>query len=174
MSGKTTLAQILAQMYRTAGIHTLVLDPFRDPKWNAEQSQRCWITRKADEFLAAVKNPQSQHCALFADEGSESVGHYAGPMLWLATQSRHHGHKAHFISQAPQMLDPGIRSQCSQAFIFRVNERAMKILADEFCQPAITKAGELQKGEFLYVARFGTPARGRVDFAKRRLIFAKG
>lgn len=176
MSGKTTLAQILAGQYRDAHISTIVLDPFKDPKWGnpcepTEDHAGHFITGNAQIYMGVVKNPETRQCALFADEGSESVGHYAGPMRWLATMARHWGHKSHFITQQPQTIDPVIRSQCSQAFIFRVNERAMKILADEYCQPEILKAGQLEKGQFIYVARFGAPRRGRVDFVKRQIIF---
>lgn len=176
MSGKTTLAQILAHEYRANDICTIVLDPFKDPKWgnpcdSTPEHAGHMITSNSQLFLATAKAPGTIQCALFADEGSESVGHYAGPMRWLATMARHWGHKSHFITQAPQTLDPVIRAQCSQAFIFRVNQSAMKILADEYCQPEILKAGELEKGEFIYVARFGKPRRGRVDFARRKIVF---
>ncbi len=176
MSGKTTLAQILAGDYRSHAISTVVLDPFKDPKWGnvcepSPEHAGHFITADSAQYLAIVKSPECTRCALFMDESGESVGHYAGAMRWPATMGRHHGHKSHFITQAPQQLDPVIRAQCSQAFIFRINQSAMKILADEYCQPEILKAGELEKGEFIYIARFGRPQRGRVDFASRRLTF---
>lgn len=169
MSGKTTLAKILAKHYRDNGVSTYVLDPFRDPGWGSPSEQHR-ITSDPEEFLACIRNPESRQLALFMDEGGETVGHYAGAMRWPATMGRHHGHKSHFITQAPQQLDPVIRAQCSQAFIFRVNQSAMKILADEYCQPEILKAGELAKGEFIYVGRFAAPRRARVDWASMSIV----
>jgi len=176
MSGKTTLAQILAHQYRQSGISTIVLDPMKDPKWGnacepTPEHAGHHITSDSAQFLATIKDPETTSCALFMDESGESVGHYAGAMRWPATMGRHWGHKSHFITQAPQQLDPVIRGQCSQCFIFRINNSAMKILSDEYCQPEIMKAGELAKGEFLYIARFGAPRRGRVDFASRSIRF---
>ncbi len=167
MSGKTTLGKILAAKYREEGIKNLVLDPFNDPGWQAD-----WGTTSPDEFIATARSPETRECALHLDESGMTVGRFNPAMEWCATQSRHHGHKAHFYTQAPQQLSPIIRGQCSQAFIFSIGEDAAKLLAREFplLKAHVDSIQRLQKGEFFYVGRFNAAIRAEVDFDTGRIV----
>ncbi len=167
MSGKTSMGIILSRKYRAEGIKNLVLDPFSNPAWASD-----WSTREPEEFLRAVKSPDARQCALHIDEGGMTVGRYNAPMEWCATASRHHGHKAHFYTQAPQQLSTIIRGQCSQAFVFCLGEDSAKVMVKEFpmLKPYMDEMQRLAKGEFIYVGRFAAPIRARIDFAKMAIV----
>lgn len=145
-TGKTTLAFKIAGDYRKQSTDVIVLDPDMRKDWNAS-----FITDDPDKFLAVCKLNQS--AALFIDESGQTIGRYAGPMQWVATNSRKWGHRAYFISQRATQLDPLMRTQCSNLFLFKQSVKDSKILADEFVCPQLIHACNLKKGE--YIAKIG-------------------
>lgn len=155
-SGKTTLAKKLARQYRKHDIAVCVLDPLHDPEWAAT-----FQTADRDEFLATVK--KSRGCALFIDESGEMVGRYDDEMFWLATRSRHYGHRSHFITQRAAQLSPTVRHQCTRLFLFRVGVKDAKTLAEEFSNAELDAAGTLQQFEFFAIDRFGKAERLRLE-----------
>ncbi len=150
MSGKTTLAKLLIPIYQRNNIKTVVLDPLQDPTWNAD-----FQTDDNDTFLQTMY--QSRSCALFVDESGSAIGRYSGSMAVVATQSRHLGHKAHFITQRPSQLDKTIRDQCSTLFLFCVSKKDAITLADEFGYDEILRACKFRQGECLKITRFQKP-----------------
>lgn len=149
-SGKTTLAKALVKRYQLKGTPSIVLDPMRDPNWNAE-----FQTHDTQEFLRVMYD--SERCALFVDESGKSIGKYAQEMAVVTTESRHFGHKAHLISQRAQQIDKNVRDQCSELYIFRVGHDDAKILAAEFGYPELRNASALKRGEFYKLDRFNPP-----------------
>lgn len=145
-SGKTTLAKRLAANYRNNGVGVIVLDPLHD-KWDCD-----YQTSDKNVFLTTVQ--QNQACAVFIDEGGESVGQYDTEMHWLATRARHYGHATHFISQRGQQLAKTVRDQCSNLFLFNCSSSDAKLLANEWNKPELINANSLQRGEFYRVGRF--------------------
>ena len=141
-TGKTTLAFTLARKYKARGTAIFVLDPDMRKDWNAD-----YLTDDPEKFLQVCKLNQS--AALFIDESGQTIGRYAGPMQWVATNSRKWGHKAHFISQRATQLDVLMRTQCSNLFLFKQSVNDSKILAAEFVCPELMQACNLKKGEFL-------------------------
>lgn len=141
-TGKTTLAFKLAAKYKAKGTPVIVLDPDMRKEWNAD-----YITDDPEKFLAVCKANES--AALFIDESGQTIGRYAGPMQWVATNSRKWGHKAHFISQRATQLDVLMRTQCSNIFLFKQSVKDSKILADEFVCPKLVHSCNLKKGEYL-------------------------
>lgn len=151
-SGKSTLARALCSSYRAGRI---VCDPLAHPDWTAD---RMFTT--GPPFLECCQ--AARNCALFIDEAPHMIGRFDHEMHWLATQSRHRGHWAHFISQRPQQLPPVIREQCPILFCFRVSAKAAELLAVEYAQPELEQAPELGQGEFLQVRRWGGVERKRL------------
>lgn len=141
--------------YKKKGIKTAVLDPLCDPDFQAD-----FQTDNPDEFLDVMYS--SRQCALFVDESGDAIGRYAGPMAKLATQSRHFGHKAHFLTQRSVLLDRTIRDQCSTLFIFRVGKRDADTLAEEFGYDELRQVNDLGRGEFYKVTRFSPPEKHRL------------
>lgn len=149
-SGKTTLAKLLVKRYKLANRPSIVLDPMRDPNWQAE-----FQTHDTAEFLKTMY--ESEGCALFVDESGKSIGKYGHEMSVVTTESRHFGHKAILISQRAQQIDKNVRDQCSELYIFRVGHDDAKTLAAEFGYPELKRASELKRGEFYKLDRFNPP-----------------
>ena len=146
-SGKTTLAKQLAAQYKKAGINVLVLDPLKDPSWNAD-----YQTNNPDEFLKVFWD--SRRCAVFIDEAGESAGRYDKAMERTATKGRHWGHNVHYISQRGTMINTTIRGQCTNMFLFSTGLKDAKIHAEEWGHEELKNANKLKKGEFFHCDRF--------------------
>lgn len=151
-SGKTTLAKKLVQRFKQNGIYSLVLDPLHDPEWDAY-----YQTADNEDFLKHMYEYRT--CALFVDESGAAIGRYAKEMSVVATQSRHFGHRAHFITQRAAQLDRTVRDQCTELWLFRVGHNDAKILAEEFGYQELRNADQLQKGECFKVSRFAPPVK---------------
>lgn len=154
-SGKTTLARDLAAEYRAAGTAVLVLDPLRDPRWQAD-----YITSDPVEYMRVVW--ASRSCMLFVDEAGEAVGKYDVAMQALATRARHWGHSTHFVTQRGAQLSPTVRHQCRYLFMFCSGVRDGQVMAEEFNQPLLESCNSLRQGEYFFTSRFGELQRKRV------------
>ena len=141
---------MILQAYKRKGVRSIVLDPLYDPAWYAD-----FQTDDREEFLNAMYHSRS--CALFVDESGSSVGRYSGPMAVTATQSRHLGHRAHFITQRPSQLDKTIRDQCGTLFLFCVSKKDAETLADEFGYDEIMRSCKFRQGECVRIERFKPP-----------------
>lgn len=136
-----------AQEYKTRGYDVLVLDPLKNPDWPSEL-----VFTDPNAFLNEVKNWRK--CAIFVDEAGETIGKFAGEMMWLATRGRHYGHVCHFIAQRAKMVDVNVRSNCSVLNMFKQSVDDSKLLASEFAQPELKNGNTLQQGEFYYCNTF--------------------
>lgn len=154
-SGKTTLAKILASKYRAAGIGVLVLDPLKDPDWQAD-----YITHDPNQFLQVLWN--SKQCACFVDEAGESAGQYDKAMIASATRGRHWGHNMHYLSQRGTMINTTIRGQCSQLFLFLSGKNDGKTHAEEWAQDQLRYCTDLKRGEFYHTTRGGVLTKQKV------------
>lgn len=144
MSGKTTYAVKKAQALKNKGIPVIVLDAHRDPRWPAD-----FITDDQEHFLEYVW--ANTGCAVFVDEAGDEIGKYNDAMNKLATRGRHWGHKCHFITQRSKQISTTVRAQCASLVIFKQSLNDTKDLADEFVEPMINSAHQLEKGEFILV-----------------------
>lgn len=161
-SGKTLLNKALAQNYRKHGIKVIVLDPMMDPDWNADQT-----FDNPERFLAYVKNPDKcLQSAIFIDEAGTTVGRHIAAFEWLTTQSRHHGHVCHLMTQRAEMVNKTMRSQCSTLFAFNVCIDDAKNYAKDFNCKEVLKAESLPQGHFIQVTRFQPPKYGKMFDAK--------
>lgn len=163
MSGKSTLAKYYSQEFKSRGVGVLVLDTMSDPGWCAD-----YVTRDKSQFIKTAKI--NKKCALFIDEGGQEIGRYAKESAWLATQSRHWGHKSFFISQRASQIDKTVRDQCSSLFCFRVSKKDAEILAEEFAQDELLSCATLDKLHFVRTGRFETPRFGKLRFEKNGKI----
>lgn len=166
-TGKTTLAtDELCPLYKSQGTSIIVLDPDLRKEWGVpnlndikkgESITVGVMTDDPEKFLEICKKNQS--CALFIDESGQTIGRYAGPMQWVATNSRKWGHKAHFITQRATQLDPTIRAQCTSIFLFKQSVDDAKILAREFVAPELMESCNLLRGEYLAKLSIDSPVR---------------
>jgi hypothetical protein len=136
------LAFKIARKYKEKGIQVLVLDPDKRADWQAD-----FITDDPDYYLQTVK--LNTKCALFIDESGMMIGRYSGAMAWLATNSRKWGHKAHFIAQRAKQIDPIVRTQCTNIFLFKQSLDDSKELSRDFVCDELKSASGLSQGEYL-------------------------
>jgi len=154
-SGKTTLARNLAKVYKSQGWCVIVLDPLKDPQWQAD-----FITADQDEFLEVFW--ASRKCMVFIDEGGKSVGQYEKAMQECFTTGRHWGHSCHLIAHKGTQLAPVVRDQCRYLFLFCSSIKEGKLLADEFNKPELQECNKLLQGEYIHASKFGA-----TTFSKR-------
>jgi DNA helicase HerA-like ATPase len=163
-SGKTTLMANLIQEYRKPrsgqSIKVIVYDPMHDPRLKAD-----FNTASIEKFLAVCQDSQS--CMCVVDESGEVIGRYDSEYFWLATRSRHYGHKMHFIAQRANQISKTVRDQCSQIFIFRQSKDDSKLLAAEFGDDLILDAANLQQGEYIFAGRFQKAQKMRLPLIER-------
>lgn len=110
---------------------------------------------------------------LIADEGSISVGRYNVEMQWLATMSRHWGHRSYFIVQRATQIAATVRNQCDTSFIFGVGENDTRMFAEEWREPNLKNLEKIDKGEFAIVSRFRELRWGKLDFDRRDVTIGK-
>lgn len=152
-SGKTICAQRIAAWYKSHNVATVVLDPMKDPKWNAD-----FITADPVEFFSLIKDPnRCLNCAAFVDESGDSLNKYASDEQFLTTRSRHHGIVAHIIAQRAQQVSVTVRSQCSTLYAFSVSPADAKIYASDFNCDELLKCPTLPQGTCIRVQRFQPP-----------------
>lgn len=157
-SGKTILNKKLAAAYKRAGIGVIVLDPMLDPGWNAD-----FITDNPEKFLQFVRDPRCcLQCALFVDETGTSLDKFDVSSNWLTTQSRHHGHVCHLITQRAQQVSVTIRNQCSTLYCFNVNFKDAKLYAEDFNAKEVLEAPNLPQGHCWKIERFKPPKKLRM------------
>lgn len=149
-SGKSFLAKKICETIRKSGRRTIVLDPFYD-NWDCD-----YKTVDSEEFLKVAKANTS--CALFVDESGSTIGRGADAarMHWLATQARHWGHRTYFIMQRITQVEPLIRSQCSEYFVFRCSASDAKILIEETGEAIFSQAPQLPRFCFIHNKPFET------------------
>lgn len=167
-SGKSIYNKRLAKAYQSHGVRVMVLDPIGDSdEWQETESGHgnIYFAQNPEDFFNVARDPsQSLNCALFVDEGSFSLDKYGENTDWLTCRSRHHGHRAHIISQRAPQISLTTRSQCSTVVLFNICYRDAKIYEEDFNCPGIAKeVSQLPKGHFIRIDRFGGgPIKGRL------------
>lgn len=147
-SGKTTLGRALATEYKRAGVAVIVLDPLRDPRWQAD-----FLTTDAKEFRRVFW--QSRSCMAFIDEAGEAIGKYDATMQACVTRGRHWGHSVHVITQRGAQLSPTVRDQCRHLFLFCSSRQDGELLAREWNFNDLATCANLKQGEYFRASRFG-------------------
>jgi len=148
-TGKTLLSKTIARRLKDDGYGVLVLDGMGDPEW-LEVSD--YYTTDLYDFIAMAQ--KSRSCFLFIDEAGTYCGLHDNDSFWLATQARHWGHSTYFISQRATQIAPTVRYQCDRLFLFKCAKTDSKVLADEFSEPMLLQANQLQKLEFYRAGNF--------------------
>lgn len=149
LSGKSTLAKKLAREYKANGIGVIVLDPVGDPEWQADYS-----TPDPETFFDVYN--KSRSCMAFIDESGDICKDYPALITRTATRGRHRGHRNHYIAQRATLINPTIRDQCSELFLFNSGLEDCKVHAAEWNAPDLRTHGPfLKTGEFFHKKRMG-------------------
>ena len=164
-SGKTTLAKMLARQYKKKGIGILVLDPLRDPGWDAD-----FITDDPDEFIKVFFG--SRRCMVFIDEAGENVGRFDTAMVKTATKGRHWGHSVNYLTQRATLVSLTVRDQCRNLHLFASGFKDCKMLENEFNSPDLLNAPGLKVGEFYSTSKHGDTVKYALDFKHDTIVRA--
>lgn len=156
-SGKTSLAKMMARQFKKKGVGILVLDPLRDPDWNAD-----FITDDPGEFLEVFFN--SRRCMVFIDEAGENVGRFDKAMVKTATKGRHWGHSVNYLTQRATLVSLTVRDQCRNLYLFASGYKDCKMLENEFNSPELLNAPSLKALEFYAASKHGDTAKYRLNF----------
>lgn len=110
---------------------------------------------------------------LVVDESALSLDRYNNEELWLAKVARHHGHSSIFIGQDYVDVPKGIRTQCTQIFVFACDKREAFDLANKYDNPTIAEASKQQTGEFIRILSPNRVTRGKIDFKMGKILLQK-
>lgn len=163
-NGKTTLCTLLDSALNSMGQNSAVLDPDLDHRWKAS-----FITQDADKFLQHIKTHKNLIC--WIDEGGRSIGRNNSPMHFITTTSRKLGHSAFIIIWHLTDVDPTLRHNCGNLYLFHCSLKSAKLAADEWAIPPLIDACRLPVGEFFYATRQGILKKGKIRFDKGEVTY---
>lgn len=166
MSGKSTLAKIMARELKRKGRRVVVLDPMGDPQWKAVADV---ATKDPTLFLLLAQTNEKIH--LFADEWGISVGPHAHDFDWLGTTARHHGHTVWVIAHRWQQISTTLRDNIGRAFLFGQGVHSAGLVSEEFAKRCLAAdLPRLTTGNFIEVVRCRADLRrGTLDFKRKSL-----
>lgn len=164
LSGKTTLAKMIAKGLKDRGHKIAILDPMKDREWIEIAD---FSTHNPDAFLAYAKRTKSHF--LFVDESGTAIGRYNRAMDWLTTTGRHLGHSVTLICHRTTNLAPTIRDNCTTVYVFAVSEEDSIALAKAYREPSLRNVAKFRQGQFYKVGQFCETQIGVIDFRKRTL-----
>lgn len=159
-SGKTTLARHFCRSFAAMGHKTIVYDPVGTKTAGGEWATNSVVFNGDDptEFFDYLKRDDVYHAHVFCDEAGDYFGVSDRLNHWLLRRGRHKGFFVNVISQRPKMLAPNVRTQCGQAFIFRLAVDDADEIGRDFGHTNLGKhVSALDKGEYLMLIS-GTPA----------------
>lgn len=156
-SGKTSLGVDLAGEFYRQGWGLLVLDPTFDSRW-PKDADRVFQTHEFGPFWSAFW--QSRNCAVFIDEGGQSLNRWNVNMDKVATQGRHLGHVVHVLTQRGAQVSRTIRDQMSHFYFFRTRRADCKVFAEDLENEGILEANSLDDFEYIYSDLRGNARKG--------------
>lgn len=114
----------------------MILDPFGD-EWPSPKSGQIYLFSDIEPYLlAAIK---SENRLLVVDETGYMIDRYEKEHHWLATQSRHSGHSAIFISQRYTQIPPIIRAQASELWAFSTPPKDAAAVGEDYLRVDMDK-----------------------------------
>ena len=148
-SGKSHLARRLAQHSRKQRRRVILYDPLGNP---FPCDKRTSSGPELLDILEAEKD-----CSVFVDEAPTICTNLGAHRRfeWLATMSRHRGHRVYFLAQDATQLAPIYRRNCTHLYLFSVAPASAELLAKEFGDDVLTKAAGLNARWFFYKTSFG-------------------
>jgi DNA helicase HerA-like ATPase len=165
LTGKTTLARLVARNLAKEGHKGAVFDPTLTATLGGGWPEGWPVFTDPDDFLDFV---ESDKCVgpihLFIDEADEVFGHEMKWNFWLLKKGRHFGYFCHVISQRPKMIAPTARSQCALAYVFRLAVEDVAEIGKDYGHSGLDRIS-LDTGEFLAL-KSGTSAISRGNVFK--------
>jgi hypothetical protein len=128
-SGKTTIARAVSRSLAKSKHQIVVYDPVGTMTHGGDWPENAIVYDDREKFLRDVAN--MQHAQLFIDEADEIFSHEQKENFWIMSRGRHRGLYTHLITQRPNRVHPTARSQCTRAYLCKLNKSDRQaILAD--------------------------------------------
>lgn len=128
-SGKTTKAQMIAQLLAKSRHQVIVYDPVGSPTVAGGWPENAIVYNDPNKFMNDML--ETENAQIFVDEADTVFSHAQDDNHWIMRRGRHQGLYVHLITQRPNLVHPNCRSMCSRAYIFKLNATDRKtILAD--------------------------------------------
>lgn len=157
--GKTLIAMRIAEHFFRCGRPVVVFDPFIKPgKWKAD-----FVTDSIEVLYNISQHPDNKEMVFVIDEAGEF---FARDRKYnrIATLTRQKGHDVYFVAQRALQLQPAVRSNCSEMYVFRQSLPDAKTLAEETACDKLLECKDLQKFEYLRYYDFDKIERNRLTF----------
>ena len=141
-----------------------MLDPIGD-----DWGDNALIVDSVESMIDFAKQPENAGKILVIDESSISFDHYDRTQHWVAKIARHNNHSSIFIGQNMADVPRGVRTQCTQVFIFAASRPDARLLADEYDDDLILSATKLPNLHFIRILN-RRASRGYIDIPTMRVL----
>lgn len=165
MTGKSFLSKMIVKVLKEKyKLPVAVLDPLRDPDWGAD-----FQSKDQSEFLNYVSTHKNHICVV--DEAGTAIGKYDMSALALTTTARHLGHISWLVCHSLTQLNPTLRSNCANLYLFLCGLKQAKTAAEEWAAPIAANAAKFRVGDFYILTRGRGNKKGKILFDKRDLSY---
>lgn len=146
MTGKTTLARMIAREHGARGHNVVVYDPMGTDTAGGDWGEKAVVFDDEEKFMKHMS--KAEPSAVFIDESDLVFAHSQIENHWLARRGRHYGHRLYMITQRPQMIAPNCRTQVGMCYMFRLARSDADFVFREFGH-TWNKSYDLDTGDFV-------------------------
>lgn len=152
-TGKSTIAEGIAESAKKRGMEILVLDPFNDRRFSSLTKH---VYTDSFEFYDVVM--MSRNCCVIVDECGHTL--QKNPEFdSLATMTRKYGHLMVFCMQRYVQASVTLRDQCSKLYAFRQSATDCKHLVAQYGDEILANCSTLKVGYFYEKISVDSPAK---------------
>lgn len=148
LSGKTTLARVLAENLEKRGVKIAVRDPVNSPTVNGSWPKSARIFSNDEEFLDWAHSDEAVNTVVFVDEAGDLFTVENRHLHWMFTKGRHFGLFMVPICVRPKLVAPNVRHQCTEAYLFRLSQEDMREIGQDYGHSGLQKI-PLDRGDFI-------------------------
>jgi hypothetical protein len=152
MTGKTTMARMLAREHDHRGHPVVVYDPMGTDTAGGDWGKNAKVFNDEEKFMRYMG--EAPPSAVFIDESDLVFAHSQKENHWLARRGRHYGHRLYMITQRPQMIAPNCRNQTGRCYMFRLSRSDADFVYREFGHTLNAQEYDMDTGDF-YVLTSG-------------------
>lgn len=164
MSGKTTLARLIARDLRRRKQAVVVYDPVGTATAGGDWGKDTYITDDEETLWDVIAHSRSPAVHVFIDEAGDLFNLQRKENHWLLTRGRHMGFIVYLITQRPKMVAPSVRSQCGRCYMFRLATEDADEIGRDFGHSNLSRES-LDRGDYLVLDS------GARDYSRLRLPY---
>jgi len=155
MMGKSALVKQIGSQLRRAKEEVLAFNPIGGDGFTKRDKFGCaaaeFETDDPDKFAAEVARrvaEKTKRRFLIIDEAHEFFNRGNSEFLWIGTKGRHNGLNLILATQRAALLNPTVRGQCGELYLFACSLTDARFLSDEYGRKELADATELKPGEY--------------------------